>query len=75
MTQIQNNQMVTELDIAGMSCGHCVSAVEKALRSVPGVDVVTVSLEEGKATVQGNAEQAAMLAAVAEEGYVATPRG
>lgn len=75
MTQIQNNQMMTELNIEGMSCGHCVAAVEKALRGVPGVELVTVSLEEGKAAVQGNAEQAAMVAAVAEEGYVATPAG
>ena len=75
MTQIQNNQMMTELNIEGMSCGHCVAAVEKALRGVPGVELVTVSLEEGKAAVQGNAEQAAMIAAVAEEGYVATPAG
>ncbi|ADY27181.1 Heavy metal transport/detoxification protein (plasmid) [Deinococcus proteolyticus MRP] len=75
MTQIQNNQMMTELNIEGMSCGHCVAAVEKALRGVPGVELVTVSLEEGRAAVQGNAEQAAMIAAVAEEGYVATPAG
>nr|WP_041222977.1 cation transporter [Deinococcus proteolyticus] len=67
--------MMTELNIEGMSCGHCVAAVEKALRGVPGVELVTVSLEEGRAAVQGNAEQAAMIAAVAEEGYVATPAG
>ncbi|MDO4264799.1 MAG: heavy metal-associated domain-containing protein [Deinococcus sp.] len=75
MTQIQNNQLVTELSVQGMSCGHCVAAVEKALRAVPGVQLVSVSLEEGKATVHGNAEQAAMIAAVAEEGYVAALRG
>ena len=73
MTQIQNNQMVTELKIEGMSCAHCVASVEKALQSVPGVQAAQVELESGRATVQGNAEQAAMLAAVAEEGYTAVP--
>lgn len=72
MTNIQNNQMMTTLKIDGMSCGHCVAAVEKALKSVGGVQAVTVSLEEGRASVQGNADRAAMIAAVAEEGYTAT---
>ena len=74
MTNIENNQMMTTLKIDGMSCGHCVTAVEKALRGVDGVQAVTVSLEEGTAKVQGNADQASMLAAVAEEGYTATPQ-
>lgn len=72
MTNIQNNQMMTNLKIDGMSCGHCVTAVEKALKSVGGVEAVSVSLEEGSAKVQGNADRAAMITAVAEEGYTAT---
>ena len=30
------------LEISGMSCGHCVSAVQAALKSVPGVKGGTV---------------------------------
>lgn len=73
MTHIENNQMMTELNIEGMSCGHCAAAVDRALRSVPGVEAVQVSLESGQARVQGNADQAAMMTAVAEEGYAAMP--
>ena len=67
--------MTTELNITGMSCGHCVSAVEKALKAVPGVDGVQVTLMPGKAVVEGNASQQDMIAAVTEEGYVAEIAG
>lgn len=62
---------MTELKITGMTCGHCVKAVEKALSAVPGVQSVKVSLEEGKAEVEGQADTQAMIAAVQEEGYSA----
>lgn len=62
MTQI-------ELNITGMTCGHCQTGVAKALKSVPGVDDVQVDLKSGKAVVQGNAEPQQLVAAVVEEGY------
>ncbi|PNY81684.1 CopZ family metallochaperone [Deinococcus koreensis] len=61
--------MKTELSISGMTCGHCVKAVEGALKGIPGVQDVTVDLAGGKATVQGDADQGAMIAAITEEGY------
>ena len=67
--------MQTELKVTGMSCGHCVKAVEKALGALPGVEGVQVSLDEGKATVQGSADAGAMIAAVKEEGYGAEVAG
>lgn len=63
--------MKTELNITGMSCDHCVKAVESALQSVPGVTQVRVDLSGAKATVEGQASQEAMIAAVVEEGYQA----
>ena len=38
-----------KLKIDGMSCGHCVSAVDKALKGVNGVQVEQVAV--GSATV------------------------
>jgi copper chaperone CopZ len=32
------------LSIAGMSCGHCVARVEKALKKLPGVAVIRVDV-------------------------------
>jgi copper chaperone len=58
------------MNIAGMSCGHCVGAVTKALKSLEGVNVEQVSV--GKATVayDPNATSAAQITqAVEDEGY------
>ena len=61
--------MSIELKIEGMSCGHCKMSVEKALKSVPGVEKVEVSLEKGEALVEGTADPKALVQAVEEEGY------
>ncbi|TGC09725.1 heavy-metal-associated domain-containing protein [Methanolobus halotolerans] len=44
---------VTEesIRIEGMSCGHCQATVDKAIRSVEGVQDVTVDLGEKQARV------------------------
>ncbi len=60
-----------KLKIAGMTCGHCSGAVEKALTAVVGVDSVDVNLEDGEATVNGSASVDQLIAAVKEEGYEA----
>ena len=61
------------LTINGMTCMHCVAAVEKALAAVDGVEqVVEVSLEAGSATVTGTASTEALIAAVKEAGYQAS---
>jgi len=39
------------LAITGMTCGHCVAAVRKALAAVPGVDAVEVTLSPPRAAV------------------------
>ena len=39
------------LSITGMTCGHCVAAVKKALAAVPGVEAVEVTLSPPRALV------------------------
>jgi copper chaperone CopZ len=61
------------LHIEGMSCGHCVNAVNQALRSVPGVEVEQVTM--GRAEVrydERTADPSRLEAAVADAGYRAT---
>lgn len=61
-----------KLNITGMTCQHCVKAVNEALAGVPGVDqVVEVNLERGEATLEGHPDVERLIAAVAEEGYEA----
>ena len=65
--------MVTKLRITGMTCNGCVRHIDKALRSIPGVTAVEVSLPEGTAKVvhADSARVEAMLAAVESAGYEA----
>jgi copper chaperone len=58
-----------QLQVTGMSCGHCVAAVTKALKSVPGTQDAQVDLASGRATVHGSAAPEALVKAVADEGY------
>ncbi|HEX4456268.1 MAG TPA: heavy metal-associated domain-containing protein [Kofleriaceae bacterium] len=64
--------MITTLRIAGMSCNNCVRHVGDALRAVPGVTAVEVSLPERRATVtHGDVAGADLVAAVESAGYEA----
>lgn len=59
--------------VSGMTCGHCKSAVESAIREVEGIETVQVDLKAGKAILQGDASDASVLTAVEEAGYEAQP--
>ena len=63
--------MTTKLKLTGMTCMHCVGAVKRALEEIPGVESADVSLEQAQALVTGNADAAAMVAAIKKEGYSA----
>jgi copper chaperone len=60
-----------ELKVEGMTCNNCVRHVREALEGVDGVEKVEVSLEGGRATVQGHAPIIKLIEAVQEEGYKA----
>ena len=55
--------------VNGMTCGGCAKHVEKALRSVIGVNAVVVDVAKGTATVEGAALFEAMAASVSAAGY------
>lgn len=62
------------LTVDGMSCEHCVRAVEGALKSQDGVRAADVKLDSGAAQVQYEETRVTpeqMIAAVKEEGYEA----
>ena len=65
----------TEYQVSGMSCGHCESAVAEEVSALDGVESVEVSAATGRLVVSGAAlpDDAAVLAAVDEAGYVAQP--
>ena len=52
---VDKGDSVTTLTITGMTCSHCVTNVERALKGCAGVKDVTVDLKSGKAVVVGEA--------------------
>ncbi|NKX92730.1 heavy-metal-associated domain-containing protein [Sanguibacter hominis ATCC BAA-789] len=65
---------ITTLDVTGMTCGHCVSAVTRELEAVPSVKNVSVDLNVGEAstvTVVSDAPlpEDALREAIDEAGY------
>ena len=67
----EDTGMKTVLQVEGMMCGHCKAHVEKALLAVPGVTAAEADLDAKTATVTGEADRAALIAAVREAGYEA----
>ncbi len=63
--------MITKFKVSGMSCGHCVRAVEQELKSVDGVKSVEVSLERGEAVVEHDGQTDPLIAVIDEAGYTA----
>lgn len=61
--------------VTGMSCAACSAHVEKAVRKVPGVTDVSVSLLTNSMKVEGTAGAAEICKAVSNAGYGAAPAG
>ena len=51
MTQIKTELETLDIGIGGMTCASCVARVEKALKKLPGVDMVTVNLATESARI------------------------
>jgi copper chaperone len=69
-----SRSLVKELTLAiqGMSCGHCLNAVNKALSSVPGLEIQSVSM--GTARVRFDEARTSpeqIASAVGDAGYPA----
>lgn len=63
-----------KLRITGMTCGHCLAKVEKALKSVSGVYSTVVDLPNGEAEVDFDDDQVTpthLIGAVQHAGYSA----
>ncbi len=63
--------MITNYQVTGMTCGHCVSAVSAEVGALDGVTDVQVDLASGRVTVTSDnpLEQETVRAAVDEAGY------
>lgn len=60
-----------ELSVQGMTCGHCVSAVTRAVKTVDPEADVQVDLGTGRVRVEGRSSAEALGKAIADAGYPA----
>ena len=66
------DRKLCRLEVRGMSCGNCSTAVTRALEAVPGVKKAKVTLDPGQAEVKGKAlDGAALVRAVEDAGFEA----
>ncbi|SCZ37507.1 MULTISPECIES: heavy-metal-associated domain-containing protein [unclassified Pseudomonas] len=60
-------------NVQGMSCGHCVKAITQAVKSKDPAADVQIDLGAKTVQVQSSLPADAVLAAIEEEGYEASP--
>lgn len=60
---------MTEFEVQGMSCQHCVGAVTRAIQEVDPSAQVRVDLERGKVAVESSRSADALKEAIDEAGY------
>ena len=57
------------IKVEGMMCTHCKAMVEKVCKAVPGTTDAVVDLQLKQVTVTGDADVAALKAAIVNAGY------
>lgn len=60
-----------ELSVKGMTCGHCVSAVTRAVKAVDPQASVQVDLEDRRVQIEGRRSADEVIQALEEAGYPA----
>jgi copper chaperone len=63
-----------EYDIPDMSCGHCVTTIEKAIKAADPETSANVDLMKRRAVVTSAVDPQAIAAAIDEAGYPSTFR-
>ena len=62
-----------ELNVKDMTCGHCVSTITRAIRSLDADAKVEVDLGAGRVRVDGRSPVEHLIGALAAAGYAAAP--
>jgi copper chaperone len=60
---------MTEFEVQGMSCQHCVAAVTRSIQDIDPQANVRVDLERGKVAVESSQSAEALKEAIDEAGY------
>ncbi len=60
---------MTTIKINGMRCQHCVNSTKQALESIPGVSNVSIDLDKGEASFDGDVSLENVKEAIAKIGF------
>lgn len=60
---------MTTIQVNGMKCQHCAGNIKKALEELDGISKVSVDLEQGEVSFDGEAPLAEIKVAVAAKGF------
>ncbi|SAL81466.1 heavy metal transport/detoxification protein [Caballeronia choica] len=60
---------MTEFEVQGMSCQHCVAAVTRSIQEIDPQAQVSVDLERGRVAVESTQSADALKEAIDEAGY------
>ncbi len=60
---------MTTVKVNGMRCQHCVNSTKQALESIPGVSDVSIDLDKGEATFEGDVSIETIKQAIAQIGF------
>ncbi len=60
---------MTTIKVEGMKCRHCVGNTKKALEALAGISNVSVDLEKGEVSFDGEVAMEDIKAAVAAKGF------
>jgi copper chaperone len=58
-----------ELNVSGMTCGHCEKAVDKAIHQVDPQAVVTIDRSAGKVRIESSQPRRPLAQAIVAQGY------
>ena len=61
--------MIRTYSVPGVSCGHCQAAIEGEVGKLAGISSVAVDLDTKTVTVEGDAADPDIIAAIDEAGY------
>ncbi len=60
---------MAEIQIKGMTCGHCVASVKEALEKLESISNVVVNLEKNLATYEGDVALSEVVQAIEDIGF------
>lgn len=68
MAPLKERTMI-EIKVPDMTCGHCVSAVTKAVKALDPAATVDISLADHRVRVESRSAKDQILRVIAEAGY------